>query len=240
MEFNVFKDKILDLSKEININISDVQIEQLYKYMDELLEWNKNINLTAIVEPNEIIVKHFIDSLTIVDLIEKNKTVVDIGTGAGFPGIPVGINREDLEVLLVDSLNKRINFLNNICDSLNLNNIKTYHARVEELAHNDNYREKFDYATSRAVAPLNVLVEYMLPFVKKDGYCICMKGANAVGEIEEAKKALEILGGKIERVIEFDLPKTDMKRVIVLIRKIKNTPTKYPRKPGTPSKEPLK
>ena len=208
--------------------------------MNYLVEWNEKMNLTAIIEPNEVILKHFIDSLTINKYVEPNKSLVDIGTGAGFPGVPLGLVRADSEILLVDSLNKRINFLEFICNSLELDNIKCKHARVEEFAHNIEYRSKFDYATSRAVAPLNVLLEYMLPLVKINGLCVCMKGSNSIEEIEESKKALEILGGKIERVDEFNLPGTDIRRTIIVIRKIKDTPKKYPRKPGTPSKEPIK
>ena len=239
MDLNEFSNKIKQISKDINIKIDDEQAEKFYNYMNSLLEWNEKINLTAITEPNDIIIKHFVDSLTINKYIELNKSLIDIGTGAGFPGIPLGLIRADSKILLVDSLNKRINFLEKMCDSLKLKNVNTKHARVEELAHNLNYREKFDYATSRAVASLNVLLEYMLPFVNKDGYCICMKSSNASAEIEQAKKALEVLGGKIERVDEFNLPGTDINRTIIIVKKIRNTLDKYPRKPGTPSKEPI-
>ena len=239
MDLNEFSNKIKQISKDININIDDEQAEKFYNYMNSLLEWNEKINLTAITEPDDIIIKHFIDSLTINRYIQLNKSLIDIGTGAGFPGIPLGLIRADSKILLVDSLNKRVNFLGNVCNSLQLKNISTKHARVEELAHDLNYREKFDYATSRAVAPLNVLLEYMLPFIKNDGYCICMKSSNASIEIEQAKKALDVLGGKIERVDEFNLPGTDMNRTIIIVKKIKNTLNKYPRKPGTPSKDPI-
>lgn len=239
MEFEIFKERIKSLATDINIELDDEKINKLYVYMNTLLEWNKNINLTAIVEPDDIIIKHFIDSLTINSFIDKNKKIIDVGTGAGFPGVPIGIYRDDLEVLLVDSLNKRINFLNTVCESLELNNIKTCHARVEELGHNKNSREIFDYATSRAVAPLNVLVEYMIPFVKVGGYCICMKGSNITDELNDAQKAIKVLGGTIEKVAEFCLPGTDVKRNIIVIKKETNTPGKYPRKPGTPSKEPI-
>ena len=239
MNFDEFSHRIKDISSKLDIMLTDKQVENYYKYMDMLIEWNNKINLTAITEPNEVITKHFIDSITINKYIDKNKKVIDVGTGAGFPGVPISIIRNDLDIVLVDSLNKRINFLENLKNVLELNNIAAIHARVEEFAKNKQYREKFDYATSRAVAPLNVLLEYLLPFVKVGGCCICMKGANVEEEQKDASKALEILGGKIENVEEFCLPETDMKRNIVIVRKVKNTPNKYPRKPGTPSKEPL-
>ena len=240
MKLIEFSNIINQLSSEINVELSSNQTENFYNYMKYLLEWNEKMNLTAITEPNDIIVKHFIDSLTINKYVEVNKSLIDIGTGAGFPGIPLGLIRADSNILLVDSLNKRINFLEYVCDSLKLDHIKAKHARVEELAHNNSYRESFDYATSRAVAPLNVLMEYMLPFVKKGGKCICMKGSNAANEIKEAKKAIETLGGTIEKVEEFALPNTDINRTIIIVKKTKETPKKYPRKPGTPSKEPIK
>ena len=240
MELKEFSNKIKQLSSQINIELTNNQAEKFYHYMNTLLEWNEKINLTAITEPNDIIIKHFVDSLTISKYIEVNKSLIDIGTGAGFPGIPLGLIRVDSNILLVDSLNKRINFLESVCDTLKLNNIKAKHARVEELAHNNVYREKFDYATSRAVAPLNVLMEYMLPFIVKGGKCICMKGSNAANEIEESKKAVEMLGGTIEKIEEFTLPNTDINRTIIIVKKINETPKKYPRKPGTPSKEPIK
>ena len=240
MELKEFSNKIKELSNKIDIELTEEQVEKFYKYMNYLVEWNEKMNLTAITEPNEVILKHFIDSLTINKYIESNKSLVDIGTGAGFPGIPLGLIKADSNILLVDSLNKRINFLEFVCNSLELYNIKCKHARVEEFGHNIEYRNKFDYATSRAVAPLNVLLEYMLPLVKMNGICICMKGTNSAEEIEESKKALEVLGGEIERVEEFSLPGTDMHRTIIVIKKVKDTPKKYPRKPGTPSKEPIK
>lgn len=235
-EFNY---KVQEYLEKMNIVLSETQKEQFYKYMNLLIEWNEKINLTAIIEPNEIILKHFIDSITISKHIEDGKKVIDIGTGAGFPGIPLKITRPEVQVELLDSLNKRINFLNIVIEKLELKNIKATHARVEEFAKNKNNREKYDVVTSRAVANLNVLAEYMLPLVNIGGKCICMKGPNIEEEINGSKKAIEILGGKIEKVDEFNLPDTDIKRTIIVIRKVKNTPAKYPRKPGTPSKEPI-
>lgn len=235
MELKEFKEKIYKLAPDLTEN----QQEQFYNYMNLLIEWNNKINLTAITEPDEIIIKHFIDSMTILKEIENNSKIVDVGTGAGFPGIPVKIANESLEVVLLDSLNKRINFLNEVINKLELNKISSVHFRVEEAGQNKQYREKFDIATSRAVAALNILAEYMLPLVKVGGKCICMKGSEVEEEIEKSKKAIEVLGGKIEKVEQFTLANTDMKRNIIVIRKVTNTPSKYPRKAGTPSKEPL-
>ena len=197
MELDEFSFKLNKLCSEIGIDIDNNDAKNYYKYMCELIEWNKNMNLTAITEPNEVILKHFIYFLKINKYIEDNKKMIDVGTGAGFPGIPVGIIRKNVDILLMDSLNKRIKFLDTICNEINLNNIKTIHARAEELAKNKEYREKFDYATSRAVASLNVLLEYMLPFVKVGGKCICMKGSNITDELKNSDKALKGLGGEL-------------------------------------------
>ena len=208
--------------------------------MELLLEWNQKINLTAITEPEEIILKHFIDSMTIAKHIKENAKVIDVGTGAGFPGIPLKIIREDIEVTLLDSLNKRINFLNEVINQLKLEKIQAIHSRVEEFGQNKKYRETFDYATSRAVANLSTLAEYLVPLVKTKGMCISMKGADVKEEIQQSEKAISILGGKIESIEKFQLPRSDMDRNIILIRKAKSTQPKYPRRPGFPAKEPLK
>lgn len=226
-------------AKEIEIELNEKQLEQFYNYMNLLIEWNQKVNLTAIVEPKEIILKHFIDSLTICKYTKNAKTLVDVGTGAGFPGIPLKIVNEGIKVTLLDSLNKRINFLNEIIEKLELKNIETIHARVEEFGKNKKYRETFDIATSRAVANLSTLSEYMIPLIKLGGESICMKGSEIDKELESSKKAINVLGGKIESVKSFNLPETDMKRNIIIIKKVNLTPTKYPRKPGTPAKEPI-
>ncbi len=218
---------------------NDEQQKNFFEYMNLLLEWNEKINLTAITEPFEVIKKHFLDSLTILDEIKENESVIDVGTGAGFPGIPLAICSK-ANFVLVDSLNKRINFLKEVKEKINLNNIEIYHARAEEFAKNKLYREKFDVAVSRAVAPMNILVEYLIPFVKVGGKIVCMKGPKAEEELEEAKKAIEILGGKVEQIKEFNLGEEQISRKIIIIKKIKNTPNKYPRRPGTPAKEPIK
>ena len=230
---------LLDLAKKINVNLDNNQIEQFNKYMELLLDWNEKINLTAITEKEDIIIKHFVDSLTCLKYIEENKNIVDIGTGAGFPGIPVSIANNNISVTLVDSLNKRINFLNEVINEINLKNTEAIHARAEEFGQDNKYREKFDYCVSRAVANLSVLVEYMLPLVKIGGKCICMKGPDIEEELSNSKFAIKELGGKIETIDEFVLPDTDIKRNIIIIKKEKETPEKYPRKAGTPAKQPL-
>ena len=239
MEKDVFSRKMLEPLKDLQIELNKEQIEQFYLYMNLLLEWNQKINLTAIVEPEEIIQKHFIDSLTISKYISENARIVDVGTGAGFPGIPLSIVRKDLDNVLLDSLNKRVNFLNEVIDKLKLSKVQAIHTRVEEFAKNKNYREKFDYATSRAVANLSTLSEYLLPLVKVGGRCICMKGSEIEEELEHSQGAICLLGGKIERVDKFVLPKSDIGRNVVLIAKKKNTLLKYPRKAGIPAKKPL-
>ena len=230
-----FKEKLVKKSPGLTSKMQ----QQFEDYMKLLLEWNEKINLTAITEEDDIILKHFTDSLTISQYIKEGKSIVDVGTGAGFPGIPVKIAREDIKVTLVDSLNKRILFLQDVIEKLELRNIETLHFRAEEFGQNKKYRESFDIATSRAVANLSTLVEYLLPLVKVGGICICMKGAEIKEELGNSKNAIQILGGEIEMVEEFTLPESDIKRNIIIIKKVKSTPNKYPRKPGTPAKEPL-
>ena len=239
MRFDDFKEKIIINVDKLGITLSEIQLKQFYNYMNLLIEWNKKINLTAITEPNEIILKHFVDSLTISKYISDGTRVVDVGTGAGFPGIPLKIYRQDIEITLLDSLQKRINFLDEVIRELNLEKIETLHSRAEDFGKDKKYREKFDIATSRAVANLATLSEYLLPLVKIGGKVISMKGSLIEEELENSKNAIKILGGKIERVDEFDLPNSDISRNIVLIDKIKETPNKYPRKAGEPSKKPL-
>ncbi len=234
-----FEKLMKEYAIELKISLTDEQIEKFYTYMELLLEWNEKINLTAITKPEEIVLKHFIDSMTIAQYISQGAKVVDVGTGAGFPGIPLKIIRDDLEVTLLDSLNKRVNFLNEVIDRLQLTNMSAVHSRVEEFGKNKNYREKFDVATSRAVANLSTLAEYQIPLVKLDGVCISMKGSDVENELASTENAIILLGGKVERVDQFQLPKSDMNRSVVVIRKCKSTPAKFPRKPGVPSKEPL-
>lgn len=239
MNIEEFSKELTKLASKIEIELSLDEIEKLYKFMYLLLEWNEKINLTAITEPKDIILKHFVDSITIRKYIKSENKVLDMGTGAGFPGIPLKIISSDTYFTLVDSLNKRIIFLNEVCDKLKLDKIENIHSRAEELAKNKKYREQYDVVTSRAVARLASLVEYMLPFVKVGGRCICMKGSNVDEELIEAKKAINVLGGEIEKVDKFLLPNSDIERNIVIIKKIKNTSCKYPRKPGTATKQPI-
>ena len=239
MEFNEFKEKMIINVDKLGITLSEIQLKQFYNYMNLLIEWNKKINLTAITEPDEIILKHFVDSLTISKYISDGTRVVDVGTGAGFPGIPLKIYRQDIEITLLDSLQKRINFLDEVIRELNLEKIETIHSRVEDFGKDKKYREKFDIATSRAVANLATLSEYLLPLVKVGGKVISMKGSLIEEELELSKNAIKILGGKVEKVDEFNLPNSDISRNIILINKIKETPNKYPRKAGEPSKKTL-
>lgn len=235
-----FKKVFMEYAKKIDIDINEEQINKFYDYMNLLIEWNNKINLTAITDYNEIILKHFVDSLTINKCIKENNYVVDVGTGAGFPGIPLKIIRDDIKIVLVDSLNKRINFLNEVIKELNLKNIETVHARAEEFGRNKKYRQKFDIATSRAVANLSTLSEYMIPLVKINGRCICMKGKEIKEELKDSLNAIKVLGGKVENVEEFELADNDINRSIIYILKEKDTPNKFPRKAGTPSKDPIK
>lgn len=239
MDINGFKEELEKKLDVINIKLNEKQIKQFYDYMNLLIEWNKKINLTAIIEPKEIILKHFVDSLTINKYINEKSTLIDVGTGAGFPGIPLKILRNDINITLVDSLNKRIKFLDEVIEKLNLADIKTVHGRAEEIGRNREYREKFDYATSRAVANTATLSEYLIPFIKIKGKCIYMKGPDTKEELKNGEKAISVLGGNIVNKEEFKLPYSDVKRTIIIIEKVKNTPTKYPRKAGTPSKEPI-
>ena len=232
--------KMKENEKYLDFHFSVEQLEQFFEYMNLLIEWNEKMNLTAIVEPNEIILKHFIDSITILKEIDNNSKIIDVGTGAGFPGVPLRIMNPTLKVTLADSLNKRLIFLQEVINKLELKNIEVIHARAEDLGQNKKYRESFDIATSRAVANLSTLSEYLIPLVKKEGKVISMKAGGAQEEIEIAKKAIKILGGKIERVEEFKLPQTEIERTIILIKKDEHTPNKYPRKSGIPSKDPIK
>ena len=240
MNIDVFKELMCSYGEQIDIEFDDKQLNQFYEYMNLLLEWNEKINLTAITAPEEIILKHFIDSLTINRYIEQNRSIADVGTGAGFPGIPLKIYRPDLKVTLVDSLNKRINFLNEVIYKLNLEDINTVHSRIEDFGKDKKYREKFDYVTARAVANLATLSEYLIPISKIEGKCICMKGNDIKEEIDCSKNAINLLGEKVDKIDCFELPNSDISRNIIIIDKIKNTPNKYPRKAGLPSKEPLK
>ena len=235
---NVLTEKV----KELSIVLNDKQIQQFEQYYNILVEWNKVMNLTAITEYEEVVEKHFLDSLTIVNAIqmEKIETLIDVGTGAGFPGIPLKIAFPHLKVMLLDSLNKRIKFLNEVIDLLELNDIKAIHGRAEDYAKQIEYREQYDICVSRAVANLATLSEYCLPYVKVDVLFVPYKSGEIDEELKSSEKAVSILGGKVEEVVKFQLPGTDIGRSFVKIHKIKETKKKYPRKAGMPTKEPLK
>ncbi len=237
MEFN---DKLIDNLNKIDIKISSEIADKFFLYMKELIDWNEKMNLTAIIEENDVILKHFVDSLTILKYIKNKESIIDIGTGAGFPGIPIKIVNENINLTLVDSLNKRVNFLKNIIQKLELNNIDAMHFRAEELAMQKKHRESYDICTSRAVANLSTLVEYMLPFVKVGGKCICMKGSEIEEELKESQKAIRELGGKVVKIDNIILPNSDYERNIIVIEKITHTKLKYPRKAGIPAKDPIK
>ena len=232
---------MLSLRQILNDNLNNKNIvEDFYKYYELLIEWNEKINLTAITDEDDVAVKHFLDSLNAsAGMIKDGMSVIDVGTGAGFPGLPVKIANRDISLTLVDSLNKRINFLNEVISALGLTDVTTVHSRAEDLAVNKDYREKYDMCVSRAVANLTTLCELCLPFVKVGGYFVSLKGPKAEEELAMANKAIGILGGKLERIENYDLSDTDLSHNIVVIKKISHTPTKYPRKAPKPSKEPL-
>lgn len=223
------------------MELSEKQMSQFDLYFELLLEWNSFMNLTAITELQEVIDKHFVDSIALGKYVSLNKkSILDLGTGAGFPGIPIKIMYPDAKIVLMDSLNKRIKFLNAVIEKLQLTEINAVHGRAEDMAHSIIYREQFDICTSRAVANLSTLSEYCVPFVKTNGYFVSYKTEHANDEIDEAKKAVKVLGGMIEKIEEYQLPDTDMGRTLVFIRKTNRTKALYPRKAGTPSKEPIK
>lgn len=227
--------------EDLNITLTSDEQDKFIKYKELLVEWNEKINITAITDEKEIDIKHFLDSITpmVTNLFQGEKKVIDIGTGGGFPGLPLKILNPKLKVTLLDSLNKRITFLNEVIKSLELNEIEAIHGRAEELARKAEYREKYDVCVSRAVASLNTLSEYCLPFVKKDGYFISMKGPEVEEELEDAKKAIDKLGGKIIKIEKIQIPKSDIYHSLIIIKKISETSTKYPRGGGKPKKNPL-
>lgn len=237
MNENEIKSFLVQKALENGINISEQEENKFYIYMMNLIEWNQKINLTAIKEEKDIIIKHFIDSIIINDKITGER-MMDIGSGAGFPGIPLKIMNDNLKVTLLDSVNKKVNFMNDSINKIGLEKIKAIHARAEEIAHEKVYREQYDVVVSRAVANMSTLVEYMIPFVKVGGKCLCLKGPNSDEEIELAKNAIKKLGGKIEDVISYKIE--DNERCLVIISKIKSTEQIYPRKNGKALKEPLR
>lgn len=227
--------------EELGITLSDEQKQQFDSFYELLVEWNKVMNLTGITEYEEVNEKHFVDSLSIIKAIDLNDVdnLIDIGTGAGFPGIPLKIAFPHLKVVLLDSLNKRIKFLNTVIEELGLDNIETIHGRAEDFAKQAEYREQFDLCVSRAVANLSTLSEYCMPYIHTGGMFIPYKSGEIEEEVAGAKKAVHVLGGKIEEVVKFQLPGTEIGRSFVKIKKYQNTPKKYPRKAGLPAKEPI-
>ena len=223
---------LISSAEKFKINIDENMLKQFMIYKKLLLEWNKNVNLTAIVDDREIILKHFVDSLSIIETFENNEkdlSIIDIGTGAGFPGIPIKIVKPNYEIALLDSLNKRVKFLNTVTEDLGLAKIKCIHGRAEDAGKDINLREKFDVATCRAVANMSVLCEYALPFVKVGGEFIAFKGAEVEEEIKNASKAIKYLGGALKDIKYINIPETDIKHSLIIISKIEQTSAKYPR-----------
>lgn len=235
---NILKDGL----KEVKIDYSEAQIKGFETYKDLLLEWNEKMNLTAITQVDEVYIKHFVDSATclLTGKFEGEKKIIDVGTGAGFPGLPIKIMRDDVKLTLLDSLNKRINFLKEVCDNIELEDVEFLHSRAEDAGRNPEYRQKYDISVSRAVANLSTLLEYCTPFVKVGGYFICQKGPSVDQELADAKKAIEVLNVKLIDRIEIKLPFTDINHNILIFEKTKDTPKKYPRQAGKPSKNPIR
>lgn len=220
---------------------SQDKIEKLEGYMEQILEWNNKVNITNIVEPNDFIEKHYIDSLVIgdIDIFKNSIDIIDVGTGGGFPGVPLAVSYPDKNFTLLDSLNKRLKIIDQVTESLNINNVKTCHGRAEELGQKKEYREQFDLCVSRAVANLTSLAELCIPFVKVGGYFIAYKGPGVYEELESAEKAIKILGGEVVEIKNASYGEDDEHKLLI-IKKIKNTQKKYPRKPGEPVRNPIK
>ena len=239
----LFVDKMNNGLRELGISFSERQMEQFYQYYELLVEWNKVMNLTAITELEQVVSKHFIDSLSLVRVVEglqeSTASLVDVGTGAGFPGIPLKIACPELRITLLDSLNKRIKFLNEVTGSLGLENVVTIHGRAEDAGRNPQYRESFDYCVSRAVANAATLSEYCLPFVKVGGCFVAYKSGKVEEELEQGRKAVKMLGGEIQKAEYFRLACADADRALVVICKKEKTPKRFPRKAGVPAKEPI-
>lgn len=228
--------------EDLGITASDKILNDFKIYREILVDWNQKMNLTGIEDEKEVYIKHFLDSVSAVknNYIKDGISIIDVGTGAGFPGLPLRICLENIELTLLDSLNKRINFLQEVSDSLELDNIEFIHGRAEDFGKLEEYREQYDVATARAVAGLPILMEFCVPFVKVGGHFICLKGPNANLELEESKAAMEVLGVELIEKIDIELPETDLDHNILVFKKVRNTPEKYPRKAGKASKNPIK
>lgn len=231
---------LFEEAKKLGIELSNSQLDKFNEYKDFLLEYNSHTNLTSITDSKDIAIKHFLDSILVAKFFEipQNAKIIDIGTGAGFPGVPLKILRPDINLTLVDSLNKRIRFLSELCKKINIE-ADIIHARAEELSRKEKFREKFDIAVSRAVAPLNILCEYCIPYLKTGGFFVSLKGSNFEEEIKNSKNALEVLGAKIINIKSFDLPENKGNRSIIAIKKNQNILKKYPRSNSQISKKPL-
>ncbi|GAA3642135.1 16S rRNA (guanine(527)-N(7))-methyltransferase RsmG [Asaccharospora irregularis] len=228
--------------EELGISVNDKILQDFKVYREVLVDWNQKMNLTGIEEEREVYIKHFLDSISAItnNYIKDGMSIIDVGTGAGFPGLPLRICLKNVKLTLLDSLNKRINFLQEVSAKVGIDDIEFIHGRAEDFGKDENYREKYDIATARAVAGLPVLIEFCAPFIKLGGYFVCLKGPNANLELEEAKKAIEIMGLEFVEKIDVKLPELDLSHNILVFKKIKNTPEKYPRKAGKPSKNPIK
>ncbi len=236
------EDKIKFEIGKLGIELNDTQCMQFLRYYEILIEWNEVMNLTTITDYDDVVTKHFADSLELIKVLDLSKEykVLDLGTGAGFPGIPLNIVFPNLKITLLDSLNKRVKFLDEVIRQLGLKNIEAIHGRAEDFGKDKLYREQYDLCVSRAVANLATLSEYCLPYVKKQGYFISYKSGKIEEEVQASKKAIALFGGKLDRVENFNLIDTDMERSFVVIEKIEETPKQYPRSAGKPSKEPIK
>ena len=226
--------------RKIGVELNQAQLKQFMTYKDMLVEWNEKMNLTAITDDREIILKHFVDCLALCSAADMSgKKIIDVGTGAGFPGVPVKIACPDIDITLLDSLNKRITFLNELTKALELEKTDCVHMRAEDGGNDKGLRESFDMCISRAVANLAVLCEYCLPFVRVGGMFISMKGPDVSQEISEAEKAIKVLGGEISEIKKVSIAETDINHSLIIIKKIRSTPSKYPRKAGKVKKEPI-
>lgn len=234
-------ERLQSKAEQLGIRLSEKQLEQFQSYYERLIEKNKVMNLTAITEYEEVVDKHFVDSILLgsVKELSGKKRVIDVGTGAGFPGIPLKIVYPELEITLLDSLNKRVKFLNEVIEELGLTGIQAVHSRAEDLAQDAAYRQQYDICVSRAVANLATLSEYCIPFVKQGGYFISYKSTQIEEELKQAKKAVQVLGGTLEQIETVQIPGTTIERQFVMIRKTGTTPKKFPRKAGTASKTPI-
>ena len=229
------------LFEKIGITLSQRQREQFEDFTKLLLEWNQKMNLTAITDPDEIVLKHYLDSALLFQtkVIRQGMKTIDVGCGAGFPSVPAKIIRPDLRFTLLDSLNKRLHFLNCAIEKLGLKEIETLHMRAEDAGQDEQYRQQYELCVARAVAPLNILMEYCTPFLKKDAYFVALKGPDGIRELEESKHAMQMLSMEVYETIELELPSTDQRRMLLVFQKKGETPLRYPRKAGKPGKKPL-